>query len=226
MEDDRRPDRRYREIRLYLPGCRDQVEHERYRPVQAGKQGDYVSQGAILFDVANLTKVWALFDAFEMDLPFLSKGDPVEFTLQALPGKKFSGKISFIDPILNTTTRTAKVRVEVPNASLELKPEMYATANVSAPLRNYKNEIVVPQTAVLWTGKRAIVYVKQPDTNTPAFLMREVELGPSLGNSYVILNGLREGEEIVTNGVFAIDASAQLEGKTSMMNNGDEPPSL
>ena len=116
------------------PGCRDQVEHERYRPVQAGKQGDYVSQGAILFDVANLTKVWALFDAFEVDLPFLSKGDPVEFTLQALPGKKFSGKISFIDPILNTTTRTAKVRVEVPNASLELKPEMYATANVSAPL--------------------------------------------------------------------------------------------
>ena len=186
-------------------------------------QGDYVSQGAILFDVANLTKVWALFDAFEVDLPFLSKGDPVEFTLQALPGKKFSGKISFIDPILNTTARTAKVRVEVPNASLELKPEMYATANVSAPLRNYKNEIVVPQTAVLWTGKRAIVYVKQPDTNTPAFLMREVELGPSLGNSYVILNGLREGEEIVTNGVFAIDASAQLEGKTSMMNNGDEP---
>lgn len=186
-------------------------------------QGDYVSQGAILFDVANLTKVWALFDAFEVDLPFLSKGDPVEFTLQALPGKKFSGKISFIDPILNTTTRTAKVRVEVPNASLELKPEMYATANVSAPLRNYKNEIIVPQTAVLWTGKRAIVYVKQPDTNTPAFLMREVELGPSLGNSYVILNGLREGEEIVTNGVFAIDASAQLEGKTSMMNNGDEP---
>ena len=186
-------------------------------------QGDYVSQGAILFDVANLTKVWALFDAFEVDLPFLSKGDPVEFTLQALPGKKFSGKISFIDPILNTTTRTAKVRVEVPNASLELKPEMYATANVSAPLRNYKNEIVVPQTAVLWTGKRAIVYVKQPDTNTPAFLMREVELGPALGNSYVILNGLREGEEIVTNGVFAIDASAQLEGKTSMMNNSDEP---
>lgn len=186
-------------------------------------QGDYVSQGAILFDVANLTKVWALFDAFEVDLPFLGKGDPVQFTLQALPGKKFSGKISFIDPILNTTTRTAKVRVEVPNASLELKPEMYATANISAPLRNYKNEIVVPQTAVLWTGKRAIVYVKQPDTNTPAFLMREVELGPSLGNSYVILNGLREGEEIVTNGVFAIDASAQLEGKTSMMNNGDEP---
>ena len=122
MEDDRCPDRRYREVRLYLPGCRDQVEHERYRPVQAGKQGDYVSQGAILFDVANLTKVWALFDAFEVDLPFLSKGDPVEFTLQALPGKKFSGKISFIDPILNTTTRTAKVRVEVPNASLELKP--------------------------------------------------------------------------------------------------------
>lgn len=184
-------------------------------------QGDYVSQGAVLFDVANLTKVWVLFDAFEVDLPFLSKGNPVEFTLQALPGKKFTGKISFIDPILNTTTRTAKVRVEVPNASLELKPEMYATATVNATLHKHKDEIVVPQTAVLWTGKRAIVYVKQPDTDTPAFLMREVELGPSLGSSYVVLNGLQEGEEIVTNGVFAIDASAQLEGKTSMMNDDD-----
>lgn len=182
-------------------------------------QGDYVSQGAVLYDVANLSKVWAMFDAYEVDLPFLGKGDPVEFTLQALPGKTYKGRIAFIDPIVNATSRTARVRVEVANPNMELKPEMYATALVDAPLKGYKDQIVIPQTAVLWTGKRAIVYVKQPDISTPTFQMREVELGPSLGNAYVILKGLSDGEEIVTNGVFSIDASAQLEGKPSMMNN-------
>lgn len=181
-------------------------------------KGDYISQGAVLFDIANLSRVWAMFDAFEVDLPFLNQGDRVEFTLTAFPGKKFSGKISFVDPIINATTRTARVRVDVANPGLELKPEMYATAEVEAPLKGYKNKIVVPQTAVLWTGKRSIVYVRQPDAAMPTFLMREVELGPSLGGAYVVINGLSDGEEIVTNGVFSIDASAQLEGKQSMMN--------
>lgn len=183
--------------------------------------GDYVSQGAVLFDIADLSKVWAMFDAYEIDLPFLNKGDQVDFTLQALPGKTFRGKISFIDPIVDPATRTAGVRVEVANGGLELKPEMYATAEVSAPLKGYKDRLVVPQTAVLWTGKRSIVYVKQPGASIPTFRMREVELGPSLGNAYVVMKGLSDGEEIVTNGVFSIDASAQLEGKTSMMNNGE-----
>lgn len=181
-------------------------------------KGDYVSQGAVLFEVVNLSQVWAMFDAFEVDLPFLSKGDNVDFTLPAFPGKKFSGKISFIDPIINATTRTARVRVDVANPRQELKPEMYATAEVDAPLKGYRNQLVVPQSAVLWTGKRAIVYVRQPNVTSPAFLMREVELGPSLGGAYVVLSGLTDGEEIVTNGVFSIDASAQLEGKISMMN--------
>ena len=185
-------------------------------------QGDYVASGAVLFDIANLSNVWAMFDAFEVDLPFLNRGDQVHFTLQALPGKTYTGRIAFIDPIINPSTRTARVRVEVANSQMELKPEMYATAEVNAPLQGYKDRIVVPQTAVLWTGKRSIVYVRQPDASTPTFLMREVELGPSLGNAYVILKGLSEGEEVVTNGVFSIDASAQLEGKQSMMNNAGE----
>lgn len=181
-------------------------------------RGDYVSQGSILFDIANLSRVWAMFDAFEVDLPFLAKGDRVEFTLSAFPGKTYSGRVSFIDPILNATTRTARVRVDVANPTLEMKPEMYATAQVAAPLKGYKDRIVVPQTAVLWTGKRAVVYVRLPDTDTPTFRMREVTLGPALGGAYVVLDGLSDGEEIVTNGVFSIDASAQLEGKRSMMN--------
>ena len=188
-------------------------------------RGDYIFQGAVLFDIANLSRVWAMFDAFEVDLPFLNKGDRVEFTLPAFPGKQFTGKISFVDPIINATTRTARVRVDVANPGLELKPEMYATAKVDAPLKNYKNMIVVPQTAVLWTGKRSIVYVRQPDTSMPTFQMREVELGPALGGAYVVIKGLSDGEEIVTDGVFSIDASAQLEGKVSMMNEKSAKPS-
>jgi Cu(I)/Ag(I) efflux system membrane fusion protein len=180
--------------------------------------GDYVTQGSILFDVADLSSVWALFDVYEADLPYLKKGDKVSYTLSAMPGKTFSGAIVFIDPLLDKTTRTAKVRVETSNPRLELKPEMYTHAVVKASLKQAGDAIVIPKTAVLWTGKRSIVYVKQPNSDFPAFKLREIELGPSLGNAWVVLSGISEGEEIVTNGVFVIDASAQLEGKQSMMN--------
>ena len=77
---------------------------------------------------------------------------------------------------------------------------------------------MIPRSAVLWTGKRSIVYVKQPDSEEFNFKMREIEIGPMLGNSYVVISGLEEGEEIVTDGTFSVDAAAQLEGKPSMMN--------
>jgi Cu(I)/Ag(I) efflux system membrane fusion protein len=180
--------------------------------------GDYVNQGSALFDLADLSSVWAMFDAYESDLPYLKKGDKVSYTLPALPGKTFSGVITFIDPVLDKTTRTAKIRVETNNSRLELKPEMYANAVVKASLKQADNTIVIPQTAVLWTGKRSIVYVKQADSELPAFKLREIELGPSLGDPWIVLSGIDEGEEIVTNGAFIVDASAQLEGKPSMMN--------
>jgi RND family efflux transporter, MFP subunit len=185
------------------------------------EQGDYVNQGSILFDMVDLSAVWVIFDAYEVDLPYIKVGDQVDFTLQSLPGKKFSGKVSFIDPMTDNTTRTTKVRVEAANRGIELKPGMYANAIVNASLKQYGNEIIVPKTAILWTGKRSVVYVKQPNTESPVFLLREIDLGPSLGNSYVVLSGIAEGEEIVTNGVFTVDASAQLEGKRSMMNEAE-----
>ena len=186
-------------------------------------QGDYVSQGTVLFDIANLSRVWALFDAYEVDLPFLKVGDKLTYTLQAVPGKTFEGKIAFINPILDPVTRTAKVRVETANAGMQLKPEMYANATIEAPLNQYKDQIVIPKSAVLWTGKRSLVYIKQPHTETPAFKMTEVDLGPSLGDAYVIMSGINDGDEIVTQGAFTVDASAQLEGKLSMMNQHGEP---
>jgi Cu(I)/Ag(I) efflux system membrane fusion protein len=180
--------------------------------------GDYISPGSVLFDVADLSQVWVMFDAYESDLPYLSQGQKVSFTFEALPGKDYSGNISFIDPVLDPVTRVARVRVEIGNQGGKLKPEMFATGIVKATLNQYKNKLVIPRSAVLWTGKRSIVYVKQAGSDEPIFKMREIEIGPSLGNSYVVENGLMDGEEIVTQGTFSVDASAQLEGKPSMMN--------
>ena len=182
-------------------------------------QGDYISQGSVLYTISNLSRLWAIFDAYETDLPFLKVGDQLEYTLQSVPGKVYKGRIAFINPIIDASSRTAKVRVEADNRDRNLKPEMYATAQITAPLKGYGKEMVIPKSAVLWTGKRSIVYVKQPNTSTPAFKLREIVLGPSLGDQYVIMSGLKNGEEIVTNGAFTVDASAQLEGKISMMNN-------
>jgi len=180
--------------------------------------GDYISQGASLFDVANLSRVWVLFDAYESDLPFLNVGNTVNFSLQALPDKVFNSTIRFIDPVIDPVNRVAKVRVEIDNSGGKIKPEMFATGVVKANLNAYKDKLVIPRSAVLWTGKRSVVYVKQPDSDELNFKMREIEIGPMLGNSYVVISGLEEGEEIVSDGTFSVDAAAQLEGKPSMMN--------
>lgn len=180
--------------------------------------GDYVSQGSVLFEVSDLSRVWVLFDAYESDLPFLKTGDKVDFTIQALPGSTYSGNVRFIDPVIDPANRVAKVRVEISNPGAKLKPEMFATGLVKANLREFQDKLVIPRSAVLWTGKRSIVYVKQPNSEEPVFKIREIELGPQLGNSYVVLDGLADGEEIVTQSAFSVDAAAQLEGKPSMMN--------
>jgi Cu(I)/Ag(I) efflux system membrane fusion protein len=182
--------------------------------------GDHISEGTVLFEVADLSKVWVMFDAYESDLQFIHKGETIAFSLQALPGMNFKGSIIFIDPVIDPVTRVAKVRVETGNQAGILKPEMFATGIVHSTLDEYQNNVTIPVTAVLWTGKRSIVYVKQQDTDEPIFKMREVELGPMLGESYIITDGLSEGEEIVTMGAFSVDAAAQLEGKPSMMNPG------
>jgi membrane fusion protein, copper/silver efflux system len=180
--------------------------------------GDYVSQGTPLYEIADLSHVWALFDAYESDLPWIRKGDRITFTLQSQPGKEFTGTVSFIDPVINPQTRVASVRVEIPNTGNILKPDMFATGVLTAHLATAGNSLVIPQTSVLWTGTRSVVYVKLQVAKEPSFVMRQITLGPSLSNSYVVINGLKEGEEIVTNGTFSVDASAQLEGKPSMMN--------
>jgi len=180
--------------------------------------GDYVSPGTVLFEIADLSKVWVMFDAYESDLSFLHEGAKIAFTLQSLPDMHFSGIIAFIDPFIDPVTRVAKVRVEAKNHSGELKPEMFATGLVSAILSRHSDNLVIPKSAVLWTGKRSIVYVREKDSGEPVFKIREIELGPVLDDNVVITDGLTEGEEIVTNSTFSIDAAAQLAGKPSLMN--------
>jgi len=179
--------------------------------------GDYVMRGAPIYDVADLSTVWVLLDVYENDIQWVKQNSTVEFTIQSLPGETFKQRISFIDPILNPETRVATARVEMANPGMRLKPEMFASAIVrSEP--NKGMEIIVPKSAVMWTGVRSIVYVKNTDESGVSFRMKEVTLGPSLGDSYVIKNGLVAGQEIVTNGTFTIDAAAQLAGKPSMMS--------
>lgn len=184
--------------------------------------GDYVTQGTVLFRIADLSKVWVMFDAYESDLQFLRKGERVAFSLQAFPGASFSGSIVFIDPVIDPVTRVARVRVETDNQSGKLKPEMFASGIITTTMDQYKNDIVIPKSSVMWTGKRSVVYVKQSGTDEPVFKMREIGLGPMLGESYIVTDGLSEGEEIVTNGTFSVDAASQLEGKPSMMNHKEE----
>ena len=184
--------------------------------------GDYVSQGSVLYEVTDLSRVWVLFDAYESDLPFLKTGDKIDFTIQALPGSSYTGIIKFIDPVIDPVNRVAKVRLEMSNPGAKLKPEMFATGQVKASLQEYRNKLVIPRSAVLWTGKRSIVYIKEPKTNEPVFRLREIELGPVIGDSYVVTDGLKAGEEIVTQGAFSVDAASQLEGKPSMMNQKEK----
>lgn len=181
-------------------------------------RGDYVRGGETIFEIADLDKVWVLFDVYESDMAWVEKGDKVEFSIASLPGEIFESIISYIDPVINPKTRVAKTRIEYNNASGKLKPAMFASGVVEADLAGKSNSLVVPKTAVMWTGKRSVVYIKTKSDQGVNFVMREVRLGPALGDSYVIENGLTEGEEIAVNGTFSIDAAAQLAGKPSMMS--------
>ncbi|MEQ8419245.1 MAG: efflux RND transporter periplasmic adaptor subunit [Arenibacter algicola] len=180
--------------------------------------GDYVNKGMPIYQIANLSTIWILFDVYESDMAWIKKGDEVSFTVQSVPGETFKGKISYLDPVIDPMTRVAKARVEVNNRDLQLKPEMFVSGTVEAKLPIKSDAIVVPKTAVMWTGKRSVVYIKNISDRGVNFMMRDVTLGPALGESFVVNEGLEEGEEIATNGTFSIDAAAQLAGKPSMMN--------
>lgn len=180
--------------------------------------GEYVKEGSKLFEIVDLSKVWIVFDAYEADIPWLKIGDKINFKINTLTNKSFDGKIEFIDPIINSKTRTTSIRMSFNNKSKLLKPEMFAEGRLTASLPLKGSKIIIPKSSVLWTGKRSIVYVKLPELEKPTFQFRVVKTGLNLGEFYTIESGLNSGEQIVVNGAFKIDAAAQLAGKYSMMN--------
>lgn len=181
-------------------------------------KGDYINKGSTLFEIADLDSLWLILDAYENDLRWIKKGNKIIFTVQAFPEKEFSAKVDFIDPVVDPETRTLKVRANILNENNILKPEMFANAKIISKKHRKKGYMVIPKSSVLWTGKRSVVYVRIPDAETPSFEMREVTLGNRIGNDYIVSKGLEENEDVVTNGVFAIDSAAQLSGRYSMMN--------
>ncbi len=256
------------------------------------KEGAYVQTGTPVYTIADLKLVWVYLDAYESDLAWLRYGQEVEFTTESYPGVIFTGRIAFIDPVLDEKTRTVKVRVNVPNDDLRLKPGMFVRATVRSRLASEgrvldaklagklmcpmhpeivkdrppgaaaagetthgsedhrdhgqaeqptcdlcgmdlvpaeemgfiasedqgEAPLVIPASAPLITGKRAVVYVKLPDRRQPTFEGREVVLGHRAGDYYIVRDGLREGEEVVTHGSFKIDSALQIKASPSMMN--------
>jgi Cu(I)/Ag(I) efflux system membrane fusion protein len=186
------------------------------------QEGDYVQQGQPMFKLANLNSVWAVFDAYENQISGLKEGQKIIVTTNAYPEKELEATISFIDPVLNTASRTLRLRAVLDNENENLKPGMFVKAKLQRNAgQEQESTLSIPKTAVLWTGERSLVYVKT-SRDEPVFEMREIELGVTLGDTYQVLSGLEAGEEIVTNGTFTVDAAAQLQGKKSMMNQGEK----
>jgi Cu(I)/Ag(I) efflux system membrane fusion protein len=197
-------------------------------------EGDYVGTGTVIYRIAALDRVWVQLDAYESDLAWLRVGQEVTFAAEALPGRELHGRVSFVAPTLDPRTRTVKVRVDADNRDGLLKPEMFVRATVLAQVgaggellepgaragtarQAAPAPLVVPRTAVLLTGKRAIVYVEVPGAANPTYEGREVVLGPRAGEVYVVESGLAEGERVVVNGSFKIDSALQIQARPSMM---------
>ena len=181
--------------------------------------GDYVKLGDVLFNLQNLEKLWVLFDVYESDLAKISLGSEITFSTPSISNKNFTAKITFIDPLIDATTRVATIRAELNNYNGTLKPEMFVSGTLkNKQLGSSSSTISIPQSAILYTGERSVVYVRIPQTNIPSYEFREITLGEKSGTFYEVIEGLEKGEEIVVNGAFFLDASAQLNNQASMMN--------
>jgi RND family efflux transporter MFP subunit len=182
-------------------------------------QGAYVQAGMPLLEVADLSTIWVDADIYQYELPWIKVGQPVEMTLNYMPGEAFPGKIDYIYPYFKETTRTAKVRLRFPNPNLKLKPEMFASVKIKSPVT--KQAVVVPMEAVLDTGLKQHVFIA---LGQGRFEPREVKLGVfSDENNYrEVLSGLKGGEEVVTSAQFLLDSESRFREAIQLMMPGKE----
>ncbi|MGB2867660.1 MAG: efflux RND transporter periplasmic adaptor subunit [Bacteroidota bacterium] len=189
-----------------------------YKQVQ---EGQYVDEGTVLYQLADLSKVWIYLDVYERDVSYIKIGQPVYITSEAYPDDTFAGRVTFVDPVMNGETRTVRVRTEFSNLHGKLKPKMYVTAQVTLPLGK---TLVVPSGAVLSTGKRTLVWVEiKPNTFEP----RNVVVGQSSDNDTEVLEGLAEGEHVASTGGFLIDSESALrEPSASTVHAAHQPSAV
>ncbi|WP_372683017.1 efflux RND transporter periplasmic adaptor subunit [Desulfosarcina sp.] len=198
---------------------------------QNAYEGTYINTGTTIFTLADPKYVWARLDAYETDFPWLRKGQEVQFETTAYPGERFTAKLVYIDPVFNPETRTFSVGALLAEQGGRLKAGMLIRATVQAQLDSAGQvaagqgahaaaPLLIPSTAPLITGRRAVVYVSVPGEDGQ-FEGREIVLGPKARDHYVVLDGLQEGEQVVFNGNFKIDSAIQILARNSMMTMQD-----
>lgn len=229
-------------------------------------QGDYVSRGAVIYRIADLSRLWLMLNAYEPDLQWLRYGQKALIRFDALPGQELEARIDWINPVIDPVTRTATIRISLDNSEGVLKPGMLATASIHSSLSSGNRQVdpeiagmmicpmhpeiqsekpgrcgickmdlvsaeslgftaaaevqehlVIPVSAPLITGRRAIVYIEKSDQGRLSYEPREVVLGPRNGSFYTVESGLQEGEKVVIRGAFKVDAARQILGEKGGM---------
>jgi Cu(I)/Ag(I) efflux system membrane fusion protein len=180
--------------------------------------GMRVNAGDMPFEIVDLSRVWVLADAYESDLGVVKVGMPATLTLKAFPNRTFQGRVAFIDPLLDPRTRTAKVRIEVPNPSGELRPEMFGEVVLRGTSRT---GLRIPADSVIHSGTQSVVFVALPNGK---FQPREVKLGASDGQFVEVLSGVEPGDGVVTRANFLVDSESRLRASLASLPGGAPKP--
>jgi len=176
----------------------------------------YVNEGTTIYDIAELSTLWNISEISEKDLATVKPGATVKLSLKAYPQEEFTGKVTFIYPVVNSQTRTVKIRSEFANKGGKLKPQMYGETLFST---NAGEGLMIPAEAIIFSGKRTVVWVKASDG---MFEGRDVKIGNKYGSKYQVLEGLEEDEEVAATGGFLIDSESQLKsGSQSGHQHGE-----
>lgn len=175
----------------------------------------FVEPNTLLYKIADHTTAWVQVDIYENEISQVKLGQPAVMTLQSYPGEEFKGEVTFIWPHLDHESRTVKVRLEFPNPDLKLLPQMYANVDLLIPLGEM---LTVPESAVLRTGKKDLVFV---DLGKGNMEIKRVQLGQKAGGYYEVLRGLREGEKVVTRANFLIDSESQVQAAVATWGDED-----
>jgi len=179
--------------------------------------GQHVMEGSVIYEVAVLDPLWVLLEAYEEDIDWIRTGDSIRFTTRSNPGRSLQAQVDYIDPAFHPASRTIRIRANIENRDRSLRPDMLVYGYLKS---NHPEEtLTIPESALLWTGPRSLVYVKsRDDDDHPLFEAREVTVGVRAGERRIIEEGLSEGEQVVVNGAFRVDSEFQLSGRFSMMN--------